>query len=305
MQQVDVIVQENSLSYFLNQPEGIFRTYSFRLHETNTWDFGGAFHAANITLNGEFHFLNLWAVEVAGGFTSAGLDTRLLRGGPAMRVPAVVVRQRVCAHRWISDGVRSQCMPRRRGRGRTAADAWSLEPALTMTPTRLSGSPSGLSLPGRGTTCSMSDVQNAMTEDPLTSLDGWTSTPWSARYARTTASRPELTIQYYGSPFSSVGRFSDFKTVTSPRADRYGDRFVRVQDPATIGNPDFAFSQFRSNLVARWEFRPGSNVYLVWSQDRTAFEMPGDPSAGATLWQLRQVAPENVLMLKISYWFTV
>jgi hypothetical protein len=116
---------------------------------------------------------------------------------------------------------------------------------------------------------------------------------------------PELTIQYYGSPFSSVGRFSDFKSVTSPRAERYGDRFVRVQDAATIGSPDFAFSQFRSNLVVRWEFRPGSNVYLVWSQDRTAFEMPGDLSAGETLWNLRQVAPENVVMVKFSYWFAL
>jgi hypothetical protein len=116
---------------------------------------------------------------------------------------------------------------------------------------------------------------------------------------------PELTIQYYGSPFSSVGRFSEFKTVTAPRADHYEDRVTRLPDPSTIQDPDFAFSQFRSNLVARWEFRPGSNVYLVWSQDRTAFEMPGDPSAGRTLGNLRHVAPENVVMLKFSYWFAV
>jgi hypothetical protein len=51
MQQADVIVQENSISYFLNQPAGIFRTYSVKLHETNTWDFGGTYHAANVSLD--------------------------------------------------------------------------------------------------------------------------------------------------------------------------------------------------------------------------------------------------------------
>ena len=36
-----------------------------------------------------------------------------------------------------------------------------------------------------------------------------------------------------------------------------------------FGNPDFDFREFRSNLVARWEFKPGSSLYVVWSQDRT------------------------------------
>jgi hypothetical protein len=303
MQQVDVIVQENSLSYFLNQPAGIFRTYSIKLNETNTWDFGGDFHAANITLECEFQFLNRWGFEVTSGFTSAGVDTRLLRGGPAMRVPSSWSGS-VSAHTDGSAAVVGNVSAWSSWAGENGSNSWSLQPTLTVTPHQTFRLTMGVEFTGMRNDLQYVGVQNAA-GTPACILGRVDQHTLVATVRADYSITPELTIQYYGSPFSSVGRFREFKAVTSPRAERYGDRFTRVDDPATVQNPDFAFSQFRSNLVARWEFRPGSNVYLVWSQDRTAFEMPGDPSVGATLWHLRQVAPENVIMLKFSYWFAL
>lgn len=181
---------------------------------------------------------------------------------------------------------------------------WSLEPALTITPHQTFRMSVGLEFAGV-----RNDLQYVDRQD-LGSGPSWILGQVDQRTLIATLRAdycitPELTIQYYGSPFSSVGRFTDFKTVTSPRAGNYPDRFVRIFDPGAVQSPDFAFSQFRSNLVARWEFQPGSNIYLVWSQERTAFAMPGDASARTTLWDLRQIAPENVVMLKVSYWFAV
>lgn len=303
MQEADVIVQENSLSYFLNQPSGIFRTYSIRLSESNRWDFGGDFHAAEVSLEGEFQFLNQWGVEVNGGYRTAGIDTRLLRGGPAMRVPsswsgsvqahtdgsAAVVGSVHASSSWTGDG---------------GGTAWSLEPSLTVIPHQTVRVSVGLEFAGL-----RNELQYVATQYtyswPTYLLGRVDQRTVIATVRADYCITPELTIQYYGSPFSSVGRFSEYKIVTTSRAERYADRFMGVADPATVRDPSFAFSQFRSNLVARWEFRPGSNIYLVWSQDRTAFMMPGDASATRTLWNLRQVAPENVLMLKFSYWFAV
>lgn len=108
---------------------------------------------------------------------------------------------------------------------------------------------------------------------------------------------PNLTIQYYGQPFVSRGRYTNFKYVTNAVADNLNDRFNEFtndqidfdaasdtylidEDQNTtvdyeIGNPDFSFVQFRSNLVVRWEYVPGSEVFLVWSQGATG---SGDPS---------------------------
>ncbi len=303
MQEADVIVQENSLSYFLNQPAGIFRTYSIKLAESNRWDFGGDFHAAAISLDGEFQFLNQWGLALNAEYRSAGLDTRLLRGGPAMRVPAAWSGT-IIAHTDGSADVVGSIHASSSWTEDDGGTAWSLEPELTMTPHQTLRISIGLEFAG---------VRNDLQYVGAQTLSGGPAFVLGRVHQHTVIGTlradycitPELTIQYYGSPFSSVGRFSEFKSVTAPRADGYDDRFTRIGDASGVPNPDFAFSQFRSNLVARWEFRPGSNVYLVWSQDRTSFMMPGNASAGRTLWDLSQVAPENVLMLKFSYWFAV
>jgi hypothetical protein len=132
---------------------------------------------------------------------------------------------------------------------------------------------------------------------------------------------PELTIQYYGSPFVSNGTYGGFKRATTPRASNYSDRFhafsaseiayvpelnaYRVVEDGTtygFGNPDFEFRQFRSNLVTRWEYRPGSSLYVVWSQDRTNEEVFGK-SLASSLDQLRLAPAVNVFLVKLSYWF--
>ena len=79
----------------------------------------------------------------------------------------------------------------------------------------------------------------------------------------------------------------------------------RVLEGGTLyafGNPDFEFRQFRSNLVARWEYRPGSLLYVVWSQDRTDEELFGK-SLTSSLDQLRMAPAANVFLVKLSYWF--
>ena len=99
---------------------------------------------------------------------------------------------------------------------------------------------------------------------------------------------PNLTIQYYGQPFISNGVYKSFNKVTNPTAHNYRDR-IAVFNPSqiafnsiddsydvdedangaidySIGNPDFSQVSFNSNLVVRWEYIPGSEIFLVWSQ---------------------------------------
>jgi hypothetical protein len=102
----------------------------------------------------------------------------------------------------------------------------------------------------------------------------------------------------------SRGRYSDIRELASPRAARYGDRFAPYGDPAIRDNPgEFNFKQFRSNVVLRWEYRPGSALFVVWQQGREDVEpVHGDRTFGGDLRRLFQTHADNTLLVKVSYW---
>jgi hypothetical protein len=147
---------------------------------------------------------------------------------------------------------------------------------------------------------------------------------WSFTFRANLTLSPELTIQYYGSPFVSAGRYTRLKRATDTLAHAYADRFhefggdelqfdskanfynvaERGGPSYSFGNPDFSFRQFRSNLVARWEYKPGSALYAVWSQGRTASEPFWQDSLGRNWNRLWQSRADNVFLVKLSYWFS-
>ena len=136
---------------------------------------------------------------------------------------------------------------------------------------------------------------------------------------------PNLTIQYWGQPFISRGRYSNFKHITDPVAKVFEDRFVQYTSEQTslsdgiyaidedldgvadfsFDNPDFSFVQFRSNLVIRWEYIPGSEIFLVWSQD---VSRDGDPTNGLLSSLGDNIfgqKPQNIFLLKATYRFVL
>jgi hypothetical protein len=74
--------------------------------------------------------------------------------------------------------------------------------------------------------------------------------------------------------------------------------------PFTIGNPDVAIAAMHATLVVRWEYRPGASVFAVWTQRRNGFERTGDFGTFADLPSAFDLPPENVFLVKASYWFS-
>ncbi len=136
---------------------------------------------------------------------------------------------------------------------------------------------------------------------------------------------PNLSIQLYTQPYVSAGKYSEFKEVIQPRADNYDDRWYVFSgsevifqddyyhllipgsggDEITFDNPDFNFSQIRSNLVVRWEYLPGSIIYFVWTSGRNDYSSNGTLSLGKDLKNLFNAPSTNAFMIKISYWFNL
>jgi hypothetical protein len=117
---------------------------------------------------------------------------------------------------------------------------------------------------------------------------------------------PNLTLELYGQPFRATGVFSDFREVSStPGADDYDARFQPYTPPPTAGT-QFKVTELISNSVVRWEFRPGSTLFVVWQHGR---EGPGPNDTFRQSWtrdyrELFELHPDNTFLVKVAYWFS-
>ena len=112
-----------------------------------------------------------------------------------------------------------------------------------------------------------------------------------------------LTLQGYVQPFVAVGDYTAFKELTRPKS--YD--FTPVAETILSASPDFTRRSLRSNVVLRWEYRPGSALFAVWSQNRSESLDPSDPSF-RPLHGMRDSFRddgENTFLLKLSYWMGV
>lgn len=139
---------------------------------------------------------------------------------------------------------------------------------------------------------------------------------------------PELSLQLFAQPLISSGAYTKFKEFLTPRTFDFqvygtnGSSIKPIPDgvggisgfevdadgpgPAAayaFGNPDFSFKSLRGNAVLRWEFRPGSALYLVWTQSRSDSESTGDFQFNRSFSRLWQAKPDNIFMLKFTYWW--
>ncbi len=134
---------------------------------------------------------------------------------------------------------------------------------------------------------------------------------------------PELSIQYWGQPFIASGKYSHFKKITGFRAEKLTDRYqeytpfeirynklaetytVTEQDFGSVSfdQPDFNVKEFLSNLVIRWEYNPGSTLYLVWSQNRSSDNKDGSFDLDRDIDQLFTTKAHDVFLVKLSYRF--
>jgi hypothetical protein len=108
-----------------------------------------------------------------------------------------------------------------------------------------------------------------------------------------------LSAQLYLQPFIASGDYHDYKQLTRPRDDEY----TPVNGSAF--NPNFNFRSVRGSAVVRWEFRPGSSLYVVWNENRSDVAPTGDFRVRRDLSALPNAPSEDVFLIKFSYWLPI
>ncbi len=133
---------------------------------------------------------------------------------------------------------------------------------------------------------------------------------------------PTMSLQTYVRPFISTGEYTNFKEFAEPKTynfDKYGQDKGTISeangtytvDPDGTGSspsfsfsdPDFNFRSVQGNAVFRWEYTPGSTLFLVWQQQRDDFVGMGNFNLNRDLDGLFSAKPTNVFLVKLSYWF--
>jgi hypothetical protein len=113
---------------------------------------------------------------------------------------------------------------------------------------------------------------------------------------------PNLSVQLYAQPFLSAGDYSAFKQIVNPRLD-YASRYAPYAfDTVANWDPDFNVKSFRTTNVLRWEYKPGSTLFVVWQQARENDAVPGGFHFGRDMHDIFGVAPRNVFLVKLAYW---
>jgi hypothetical protein len=286
--------------YVRFEPVGAFQQFNCNTNIWYGWNYGGEVYGKGGNVNGWMQFRNYW--EAYGGVSGdlEALSTRHLRGGSSIIEPA----QLYSWYGFFSDR-RKKISFGFEGNyymafaGGTYSTSYS--PMMTIRP---SGRFDLSLYPGY--TISENDMQYVDEIDGhhvLGHLDMRVLT-LTARFNYTVT--PDMTIQFYGMPFVTAGAYSDYREAVAPHASDYDDRFAPFDYLAHADNPDFNFKQFRSNLVFRWEFNPGSALYLVWSRGATDYEEEyGKFSPGRDLDQLFSTPGDNTFLIKINKWFSL
>jgi hypothetical protein len=130
--------------------------------------------------------------------------------------------------------------------------------------------------------------------------------------------KPDVNLDVYAEPFASSGRYYDFGELlraggrerltygtsgTAVELKPNGDRVITTSGTTfPLANRDFHVRSFRSNVVLRWEWRPGSTLYVVWQQDRELRRDVSSPAGFADAFRSLTAPGRNLLSLKTSFW---
>ena len=324
MRSADEINHFTWAGYNIRNPFSIFRSYAINYNHWLNWDFGGNFLSAAMNMNTHARFRNNY--RMGGGVTREWdyTSNTKLRGGPASRWPGNWAYQ---VYGFSDSRPKLQVGGGTYTRKAEDEDFRQIWAELTYRPTnalRLSVRPTY-----RSNQAEMQYVDTlSFDEDDrylFASIDQKTA---SLTFRLDLCLSPNLTIQYYGSPFVSSGRYSQLKRITEPMAPAYRDRFELfaatqlgyLADDALyqidedddgetdyeLDDPDFDLREFNSTLVARWEYRPGSMLYVVWSQARLDEVLrSGDFAFRDGMNDLLETRPHNVFLIKFSKWFSM
>jgi hypothetical protein len=318
----DTVNSSIDFAYRWPHPGKVFRSVFTWIGAYRTWDFGGSRTGNGMAGSLQTEWLNYWFSSIGFSITPSYFSDILTRGGPQALIPfsyslsgqinsdsrkKIIVSpyfnfsKRPGISRSLSTGLSLRLKPQN-------SLSISLTPSLERLTTELQylrrvADPLMTDTYGNRYIFGRIDQKTLACE---------LSVNWSLS--------PTLSLQAYLQPFLSVGAYDRFKELARPRSDLYNvygqgeatvsggaDGYVLDPDgagplaPFSLDYPDFNMKSLRGTVVLRWEYRPGSLLYFVWTQNRADYAHPGDLQLGRDLGALLTAPGDDIFMLKFTY----
>jgi hypothetical protein len=306
-------------------PDRFTRTRRLTLVKWWTFNDGRESQGNGVTLTGGGQLRNYWQFDVSLGKSWNTWDDKLTRGGPTTIRPGIESLNLLAASDtrrrfWLYAS--AQLANREYGaRTRQYSATLNLRPfaALTLSaiPTLLKGHVVAQYL------ATVPDATATQTYGARYVFGALDQTEWSIPLRVNLVLTPRLSLQVYAQALLSSGDYPQLRELAAPRSydfPVYGEDVGTIArdptlpvyeiDPDGAGDasafripvPDFNFKSLRVNAVLRWEFRPGSAAYVVWTQRRQNSANPGDHAFGRDLEDLFGSPADDVFMVKLAWW---
>ncbi|MGB0864019.1 MAG: DUF5916 domain-containing protein [Saprospiraceae bacterium] len=340
MRQADHITQFQWVGYRVVKPSEYLNNWRVNYNHWLVWDFSGRNTHIGFNVNVHAQLKNFWGGGTGTFYRHRDIDTRALRGGPGLRSPKGInhwwylrsdgrKKVRINLNGWNFWGAekssRSSGMRVRISAQPTRTLNISLEPNYELS-SRILQYVDNIELDNGETRYINGSINNQTFGMSI-----------RANYTI----RPNMSIQFYAQPFISRGEYSEFKYITAANAEAFSDRFViyeggdELLPPSSnsdnqifyseddyqyyvdenkdgnidyeFENPNFNYIQFRSNLVFRWEYIPGSTLFVVWTQGNNFSEDSENPFEQPILTDvtnnLFENTANNIFLVKFTYRF--
>jgi hypothetical protein len=287
----DGLALRPSLTYRESTPGRWFRNYRFSLNQASEWNFAYEHQQTMLTPSASVTWSNFWTTRFSTRFSLPAQNQRLTRGGPSMGTP----------FGWSSSV--------NLGSNSSSRTRWNVN---------LDYGRDDLGRRSQGVSGRVSIVPGPRWEVSLSPSFDHEINPRQYVPRVNFTLKPDVNLDLYAQPFAASGRFYDFGELEAA-----GSRFLRTYgtdgttitrsgdgshtvgdgpDSFGIPNRDFNVRSFRSTMVMRWEWRPGSTLYLVWQQDRSDRESIGNRVGIDDPFRALSATGNNFFAIKVSYW---
>lgn len=321
LRKTDEIIQFANLRYLWQVPTEVYRDVQLRFNQFSTYDFDGNFNKNQFEIKANVNWINNWWTELETGYIPVNFGTAYLRGGPRWRF----ADENYFALFFGSD--RSRKMSFTLGYVNSGTEQnvnnfnrfvfrmkYQLFDAFDMSLN--TEYKKGIDKTQYVSEASFGNEKRYI----LGEIDNQTlSTTLRLNYSL----NPNFSIQFYGQPYISRGRYSNFNYVNNATAAQFNDRvsvFNQTQISENISSylidenlngitdysftkPDFSFVQLRTNLVARWEYIPGSELFFVWARGGRTSENTSLSLTQSLKNQITNSKVEDTFLIKATYRF--
>ena len=322
LKQADIMSNETGAEFRETNPWKIFRSNTLTFTQLNQWNYGGNPYGNSFTFAWKSMSMNRQEANIIQTYGGNKMDSRRLRGGPDIRFGEWYS---IDATLNTDKAKRVMLMMQYTGDHNLHGDydLNTFAPSLTF---RLGNH---VYLTGKFNYAWNSDnmqyastVPLASQSDPVYIVGHIAQKTYGLTMKLQVNVTPDISLQWYAAPFTSTAKYNNFKKALNPDSRVRENRFyafspdeisfsdgkytvLNNSENYAFANPDFNFNEFRSNLVARWEYRPGSTLYIVWQHSMSNQSGNFLPGWDQNLERMFGLPSTNVFMVKLNYWYNL